>query len=104
MVESNNETSILLIQNGPPLAHAFAELVRNIRDISSSLEAVTWRHVFHEANNVADRLAKESLNMENGFVFFNVSPLFLSHLLDVDGRAFCPQWAAGVLCLGIWPF
>jgi hypothetical protein len=51
---------------------------------------IEWQHVFKEANQVADRLAKHGLSLDVGFKIFNYVCGFISLELfdDNDGSCF----------------
>lgn len=51
--------------------HPCYSIVREIRRLLRGFVKVVWGHVFHEANSVADALAKHGVGLELGVRVFD---------------------------------
>ncbi|MCI48615.1 ribonuclease H protein, partial [Trifolium medium] len=61
-VYSDSLVAIKLLKYGCPLTHPHCTLVENVHQIHLNERSVDWIHVFREANQVVDRLAKHGLS------------------------------------------
>lgn len=61
MIESDSLLAVNLIVNGCSTRHPCYSLVHQIQALSISNITVQWKHIFREANQAADCLAKLGL-------------------------------------------
>ncbi|MCI39278.1 ribonuclease H protein, partial [Trifolium medium] len=62
-VESDSMVALKLVKEGCNKEHPAHQLVHAIHRIAETRSCVLWNHCFHEANQVADALAKHSLDI-----------------------------------------
>jgi hypothetical protein len=66
-------------------------LLFDCRNLLQDFTNSVVRHVFREANQCADALAKIGLHVSQSFVTFTDPPLVMEDLLAFDSRAFLYQ-------------
>jgi hypothetical protein len=59
-------------------------LIRSISDLLKDDWEVSIKHLYREANNLADALANYSFSTKDKFCFFADCPGFCKHILDAD--------------------
>lgn len=68
-MESNSLEAINLMTQ-QCLQGESSDLVKSILDLAAHAQAITWKHIFTEANHVADSSAKFGLSNLNTSCFF----------------------------------
>ncbi|XP_057747786.1 uncharacterized protein LOC130966983 [Arachis stenosperma] len=90
-VESDSSCAINLIRSTAAETHIGASLVRSIKELLTKPQKVVIRHIFKEANQCADALAKYGQGMEKGITLFEEVPAMMVLLVEADERGveFC---------------
>jgi hypothetical protein len=77
-------SAIKMLKEGCALTNPQRTLVENIHQVHQNSDSVEWQHVYREANQVADRLTKHVLSLDEEFKIFNFVPGFIFLELFVD--------------------
>ncbi|GLT79459.1 hypothetical protein SLA2020_509470 [Shorea laevis] len=64
-------------------------LIVSCRSLIRQFRGVLLRHVYHEANNVVDALAKHEATLQDDFVIFNDVPAFCFPFVAHDRASLC---------------
>ncbi|KAL4390584.1 hypothetical protein HN873_007945 [Arachis hypogaea] len=86
MVESDSSCAVHLLQSAVVENHVGASLVRSIKELMTRPHRVVIRHVFREANQCADVLAKHGQVIEKGIKWFEKAPAMVVPLVCADER------------------
>jgi len=85
IIESDALRAINMIQGYVSPWSTYYQIVRQIFELSCVIDEVKWIHVAHEANQVADSLAKHGLSLDSDQLnVFHVVPDFLADSLKGD--------------------
>ncbi|KAJ1381042.1 Ribonuclease H domain [Sesbania bispinosa] len=84
ILESDSTTALNLVQRDLARWHPAAPLVEEIHFCAKHFKEVRWKHVFREANQVADSLAKMGYKVSQDFLLLDNIPAHLSHLVLAD--------------------
>ncbi|KAL4305238.1 hypothetical protein AHAS_Ahas16G0058300 [Arachis hypogaea] len=90
-VESDSSCAINLIRSTTAETHVGASLARSIKELLTKPQKVVIRHIFREANQCADALAKYGQRMGRGVTLFEEVPAMIVLLMEADERGveFC---------------
>ncbi|CAL9003150.1 unnamed protein product [Prunus brigantina] len=84
IVEMDSAVAIQLVQQHDSLTlHPLASLVSGCWQLMQQLENCSLHHIFREKNNVADRLAAWSYNLDLGICVFDEAPSWIGTSLVV---------------------
>ncbi|KAF7842625.1 hypothetical protein G2W53_004923 [Senna tora] len=89
-VESDSKASINMIDQGVPSTHPCAALVYRIREVRDRGWDVRFRHVYREANKVADFVARLGHTLQHEAEMFTIPPVECLGLLAEDVKGIDP--------------
>ena len=84
LVESDSKTLISLIQDVENDLHPLATLLHSCCSLMANFQTIEIKHIYREANRIADSLAKQSLEMDYGVVYLDSPPDHLTGLIFDD--------------------
>ncbi|RYR15710.1 hypothetical protein Ahy_B04g072626 [Arachis hypogaea] len=84
VIESDSMMAIGFIKVDCPRHHPCSPLLDDIKVLRRRLTQVSWKHILHEANGVADILARIGQNLPIGHQIFYFPPSEIVHSLYVD--------------------
>ncbi|KAF7812868.1 ribonuclease H [Senna tora] len=89
LVESDSLEAVNLISMGDSSFHSLGNILEDIRQLSSSFGKISFRHIFREANQSADFLAKLGLQGSVKLTLWEDPPSGLALALLADSLSTC---------------
>ncbi|GLT62320.1 hypothetical protein SLA2020_349680 [Shorea laevis] len=90
VLETDSKIAMALIDKCNCDYHSLGTLVTDCRILLGHIPDLQIKHIYREANAVADQLAKKGAKSTNHFVMYNSCPTDLGHILysDIIGNLF----------------
>jgi len=83
-VEVDASVAISLLAQDIHTNGEFSSLIDDYRNLMKNIHQIRLKQCFREANRCADALAKFGTTMEEDFIVFESSPVFILNLLHYD--------------------
>lgn len=75
IIESDSSEAISLLDSQSFAQYSLADVISGIRSIGADRLQVQWKHILREANQVADLLAKDSIDSSSTCCIYDYVPL-----------------------------
>ncbi|KAI9193852.1 hypothetical protein LWI28_000667 [Acer negundo] len=84
IIESDSQTTVLLVSSKSPLNHPLFILIQECRYLMNHDWSCNIHHVYRESNRVVDCLAKLGHSLDLGTTVFDIPPAEITGVLDDD--------------------